>query len=55
MKQIKNLIISLYLVDINSWDKETAKPSQQMKASSFANEDPAPFNPTLISSMLLHK
>uniref|UniRef100_A0A7M5VGT1 Elongator complex protein 2 n=1 Tax=Clytia hemisphaerica TaxID=252671 RepID=A0A7M5VGT1_9CNID len=33
--------------DIHSWKEQNKEESKQMKASAFANEDPAPFNPTL--------
>ncbi|XP_057293531.1 elongator complex protein 2-like isoform X2 [Hydractinia symbiolongicarpus] len=41
---------AVYEGDIKSWDNQSTRDSQPMKASAFANEDPAPFNPTLISA-----
>ena len=40
---------AVYESDIKSWDEQNIQTSKPMKASAFANEDPVPFNPALIS------
>ena len=51
-KQGKKIIIFIFAfsADIQSWSEQNEDKSKQMKASAFADEDPAPFNPTLVSS-----
>ena len=37
-----------FVGDLKSWEENKSNKSQPMKASSFANEDLAPFNPTFL-------
>ena len=39
------------LADIETWSEQNKDESKSMKASSFANEDPVPFNPSLIDGI----
>ena len=44
----KNIIV--FSADIQTWSEQNEDQKKQMKASAFADEDPVPFNPTLVSS-----
>lgn len=41
---------AVFEADLQTWENENKADTKAMKASAFANEDPAPFNPTLIAT-----
>lgn len=48
-----NEILYNFSADIQTWSEQNVDQKKQMKASAFADEDPVPFNPTLVSSEIL--